>query len=52
MEEIELVNFVRWRLRKERLFRNRYNPLEILNDQEFIELYRVRKEIVILLVDK
>ena len=46
MEEIELVNFVRWRLRKKRLSRDRYNPLENLNDQEFIELYRVRKEIV------
>ena len=28
---------------KSSIFRDRYNPLEDLNDQEFIELYRVIK---------
>ena len=44
MEELEILNLARRNLRRERIFRDRYNPLEWLTDEEFIDNYRLRKQ--------
>ena len=44
MEDLRLLNFLKKNLRKQRIFKDRYNPLEELNEQQFIQLYRIKKE--------
>ena len=44
MEDLELIEYLNnSSLRCERIFRDRYNHLESLNDIDYIELYRLRK---------
>ena len=47
MEDFDEIVFIRHATKRERVFRNRYNPLESLNENEFMELYRLRKSTVI-----
>ena len=47
MEDLELIEYINnSSLRSERIFRDRYDPLESLNDIDFLELYiyRLRKK--------
>ena len=44
MEDLRLLNFLKKNLRKQRIFKDRYNPLEELNEEQFIQLYRIKKE--------
>ena len=39
--------FIIHAIKSEKVFRDRYNPLESLNENEFMELYRLRKSTVI-----
>ena len=51
MEDLELIEYLNnSSLRSERIFRDRYNPLESLNDIDFIEVYRLRKKSVLFLI--
>ena len=43
MEDFDEIVFIRHAIRREKVFRDRYNPLESLNENEFMELYRLRK---------
>ena len=47
MEDFDEIEYIRHSIRRERVFRDRYNPLEALNENEFMELYRLRKSTVI-----
>ena len=51
MEDLELIKYLNSSsLRSERIFKDRYNPLERLDDIYFIELYRLRKKSVLFLI--
>ena len=44
MEDLELIEYLNnSSLRSERIFRDRYSPLESFNDIDFIEPYHLRK---------
>ena len=48
MEDLQLIEYLNSKsLRSERIFKDRYNPFESLNDIDYIELYRLRKESVV-----
>ena len=46
MEDFDEIVFIQHAMKK-RVFRDRYNPLESLNENEFMELYRLGKSTVI-----
>lgn len=52
MEELNIIAIAQHALNRERVFRDRYNPIEILSDDQFIEVYRLRKTSVIELINQ
>lgn len=50
MDDLIALDYIARHLRRERVFRDRYNPIESLSECEFIELYRIRKETALHLI--